>query len=143
MAFGDKVLVHTPLISFPGIVVGKEEHGRVQLANGSWRPTVTANVLTLRTTNPANGPVIEYLTVTPENMRFTTMRFTDVIGLDVDEHGARLTLEVLEARRAENIRERQQARLAAQTATIVSLDEDAPEMVPDTDLDPALDGATA
>lgn len=112
--------------AIPGIQLSPAESQEVTLPSGRTIMAQFADVLTLRETNPANGPVTTYLTVTRENLRFTALRFSNVANLDFDpETGALLTIEELEARRMADIAERQLAN-AARTAT-VSIDLDAAE----------------
>lgn len=89
-----------------------------------------ADIYSIRETNPANGPVQQYPTVSRENLRFTPLRFSTVVGLDIDEHGAALDLAVLEARRMDNIMSRQAARVAANIVPVVSLDDESTEGAP-------------
>lgn len=96
-----------------------------------------AELMSYRSTNPldaAGNPqeVRWYLTITTENLRFSPLRFTEVVGLDVDEHGAELTLPVLMARMGEDIAARQLANIENQRAPIVSL-ADALDAVGDED----------
>lgn len=110
----------------PAIQIGEAVKTTVELPNGRSIPALIAELMSLRTTNPV-GPdgkpqeVTEYLTVTPENLRFCPLRFDTVVGLDVDEHGATLGLDVLNARMADNIADRQIARQAAQAAPVLSV----------------------
>jgi len=86
-----------------------------------------AQCISLRTTNPLDREgnpqtVRTYLTETPENIRFTPLRFgAAVVGLDVDEHGGTLGYEVLSARMKDDIKAQQAARAATQAANVVSL----------------------
>src|SRR4051812_30835151 len=75
--------------AIPGIQISASEDAPVTLPSGKTIRATFADVLTLRETNPANGPVTTYLTVTRENLRFTALRFTNVADLDFDpETGA-------------------------------------------------------
>jgi hypothetical protein len=109
--------------SVPALQIGAAETQMVELSSGKVIPAQFADLLSLRETNPANGEVTEYLTVTHENLRFTTLRFSNVIGLDVDADGTFLTIEDLETRRAADIAARQIANLARKAPALVSLDE--------------------
>lgn len=108
--------------TIPAIVISEPVLGSVTLRNGQVRPTQTVQMLSLRETNPDNGPVETYLAQTPENLRFAPLRFTTVKGLDVDEHGAQLGIEVLMARLTDNIIARQLARAATIAPVEVDLD---------------------
>lgn len=124
-----KRFVHIAGRRVPGIQMSEAEQVQVTLPNGKVIPAQFADILTLRETNPldANGnpqETTQYLTMTRENLRFCTLRFDTVLGLDVNEVGAPLSIEVLENRRAEDIAARQLARAAAQTSRIVSLDDE-------------------
>ena len=87
----------------PGVIVGEPTTSTIQVPSkdptraGQMAniPVVRADVITLRETNPANGPVRTYLTITPENLRFTTPRFEGAVGLDFDEKGERISLQEL------------------------------------------------
>lgn len=112
---------------FPALQVSEAVQTTVELANGKKVPALIAEVISLRTTNPANGPVTSYLTSTPENLRFSPLRFNSVPGLDYDpETGEVLSLEALEQRRGEDIRARQLA-LAPTRVALARPTEDAPE----------------
>lgn len=113
----------------PGTVVGEPRAETIQVPskdparNGA---LVTlrierADVITLRTTNPANGPVREYLALSPENLRFGVPRFTNVVGLDVTEDGEVIDLQMLSELTAQSIADYQSARLAAQAEPEVAL----------------------
>lgn len=110
----------------PAIQISEAKLERVTLPNGRVIPAQIAELMSLRTTNPV-GPdgqpqeVKTYLTVTPENLRFCPLRFDTVEGLDVNEHGAPLGLDVLNRRMADNIAERQIARQNALAAPVVSV----------------------
>lgn len=118
--------VHIAGRAVPGIQIGEAESVMVELPSGKRIPSQFADILTLRETNP-DGPNAgqKYLTVTRENLRFTTLRFEPVVGLDYDENGVKLTIQMLEERRAADIAARQQANLAAKAPVLVPLDEDA------------------
>lgn len=110
----------------PGLQLTAPETEQVTLASGKTIPASFAEVLTLRETNPVapdGSPqeTTKYLTVTRENLRFCPLRFNTVEGLDV-ENGSALSIEVLEARRAEDIAARQIARAQANAAPVVALD---------------------
>lgn len=123
-----KRFVHIAGRAIPGLQVSQAETVMVETSRGKRIPSQFADILTLRETNPALGPVETYLTVTHENLRFTTLRFDNVPGLDYDpETGALLTIEELEQRRAADIAARQQANLAAKAPTVVALDLEAAE----------------
>lgn len=109
----------------PGIQSGAAWRENVTLTNGKVIPTMFAEITTLRETNPDGpNPGQTYLRTTPENLGFTTLRFTNVAGLDYDpETGALLTLEDLEVRRGADIAARQTANLAARATPSVNLDD--------------------
>lgn len=128
------VNIHIAGRTIPGIKVGETETESVLLPSGKRIPASFADILTYRETNPLDPegnpqPTTFYLTKTRENLRFVTMRFESVTGLDADEHGAKLTLAELEARRAADIETRQKVRLALNTASVVSLDDDEAESI--------------
>lgn len=108
----------------PGIQISEPQDQMVTLPSGKQIRATFADVLTLRETNPANGPITEYLTVTRENLRFTALRFSGVANLDFDpETGALLTIEELETRRMADIAARQLFNMAKATPLEVDLDE--------------------
>jgi hypothetical protein len=135
----DKYFLHFAGVEIPAVQVGPDTHTTVELRDGRKIPAVFANMISLRGTNPDNGPVVEYLTLTPENKRFVTMRFTNVIGLDVDENGALLTVEELERQRAKDIMARQQVVAAAKAPIILSI----ADLVAGDDLDDIVGPATS
>lgn len=120
--------------SVPGLQTSPAETTMVETAQGKRIPSQFADIVTLRETNPDGpNPGQVYLTVTRENLRFTTLRFENVAGLDYDpETGALLTIEDLEQRRAADIAARQTANLAAKAPTVVTLALDA-EPTPDAE----------
>ena len=120
--FGTKRYINIAGRKVPAIQVSDSWTEQVELANGKRIPRQFAELVSLRETNP-NGPNPGqvYLTQTPENLSFTNLRDQLVVGLDVDEDGTLITIAELEERRGENIRQRQLARLAAQTPQVVSL----------------------
>ena len=123
----------------PGIQISPAETRQVQTRAGKTIPVQFAEVLSLRETNPANGPVVQYLRVTPENLGFTTLRFNEVEGLDV-ENGSHLSIEVLEARRLTQIMARQEEFAASGPAlqtTGIDLSQDDDEDAPAGDPAPA------
>lgn len=115
----------------PAIIVGDPVTEQVQLPDrttvvdgvaivtpGKKIPGQFADMISLRETNPDGpNPGQKYLVLSHENLRFCTLRTTPVVGLDVDDTGALLTIEELEARRQADIQARQIARLAAQAPT--------------------------
>lgn len=107
----------------PGLVISQPSTEIVELPSGKRIPSTFADVMTLRETNP-DGPNAgqQYLTVTRENLRFTTLRFNHVIGLDVTEDGTLIQLAELEERRTADIIARQNANLAAKTPVSASLE---------------------
>lgn len=123
MAFS-KRFIHIAGRSVPAIVVSASHTEPVQLASGKIIPGVFADMLSLRDVNPdgPNAGQPPYLALTRENLRFATLRTTEVVGLDVDKDGNPIPLEVLEAERGRQIEERQTQRLAAQAAPVVALD---------------------
>jgi hypothetical protein len=102
---GTKVNIPVGPVSFPGIVLGPAELTMVPLRNGGQARAYFAPVLTLRTANPdgENAGNDPYLRVTPENLTFATMRFDEVVGLDIDEGGHLLDIQTLEKTRAEQL----------------------------------------
>jgi hypothetical protein len=123
MNIGTWVNIHIAGRKVPGIVTSKPETIVVETRQGKRIPNRFADVLTLRETNPANGPVVTYLRTTPENLSFATLRSTRVAGLDYDpETGAVLTMEELEDRRSNGIMARQAANLAASATVEIDLD---------------------
>ena len=108
--------------AIPGLQISASEDAPVTTASGRVIRATFADVLTLRETNPANGEVQTYLTVTRENLRFTALRFTNVIGLDTDADGTLLTIEDLETRRMADIAARQIANAALTQTAEVDLD---------------------
>lgn len=120
-----KRVLHIAGRDIPGLQVSPAETEVITTQFGKRIPVQMADVISLRETNPALGPVVTYLTMTRENLRFSTLRKPDdyVVGLDVSEDGTLLSLDELEEKRAEDIKARQVARLAAQSAPIVSLED--------------------
>lgn len=84
-------------------------------------PVLRAEMISLRETNPANGPVTTYLTPSIENLRFTLPRFNTVVGLDVTEDGEKIDLQKLTELTAESMAAFQARRAAAQADTEVDL----------------------
>jgi hypothetical protein len=124
---GTRRMVHLGAVSFPGIQISPAVLTTVETARGSIR-ALFAEVMTLRTPNPngANKDGAPYLTVTPENLRFATLRFDSVPGLDFDpETGEAYTLEQLETIRAKQIVARQQQLASASAPAAVTVDLDA------------------
>lgn len=79
---------------FPGIVTS-EPTAETVTYNGRQITVQRADILSLRTTNPANGPVTSYLTVSNENLRFSPARADKVEGIDVDAKGKPIPLATL------------------------------------------------
>lgn len=99
---------------FPGIIVSGADQSTVALASGRRVFQSRADVISLRTTNPANGDVTSYLTISNENLRFCPPRFgLPYEGLDADEHGEVIPLPKLTDLVADSIATFQKARLAA------------------------------
>lgn len=120
-----KRFLHFAGISVPAIQIGPDVTTIVTLPSGKRRPQVFAEMLSLREGNP-DGPNAgtTYLQVSPENKAFTTLRFTNVVGLDVSEDGTMLTVEDLEKQRALQITSRQQAaRPALQTLELDEIED--------------------
>lgn len=120
--FGTKRYINIAGRAVPAIQVSDSWTEMVTTASGKRIPRQFAELVSLRETNP-DGPNAGqvYLTQTPENLSFTNLREELVIGLDIDENGTAISIGELERRRGENIRQRQVARLAAQTPQVVSL----------------------
>ena len=105
----------------PGVVVGESIESTVQVASRDPQragqmvniPVVRADIITLRETNPALGEVREYLTITPENLRFTTPRFQAIVGLDATEGGEKLSVKDLIGLTEKSMADFQLARLAS------------------------------
>jgi hypothetical protein len=110
----------------PAIQIAPAVSGWGTKADGSPVFQTIAECVSLRTTNPfeADGvtpkAVETYYTTSPENLRFTPLRFDSVEGLDV-ENGSALGLDVVMSRVADNIAARQEQNVVAQ-APVVSLD---------------------
>lgn len=113
----------------PGVVVSEATESRVEVASKDPArkgqtvslPVLRADIITLRSTNPELGEVTEYLTITPENLRFTTPRFTSVPGLDASKDGEKLSIPELVALTEKSMADFQLARLAAQAEPEVAL----------------------
>lgn len=104
--------------AIPGVQVSKSETEQVELPTGKFIPAQFADIVSLRETNPdGDNPGQVYLTMTRENLRFATLRFDHVVGLDVAEDGTILTPADLETLRGEDIQARQLVRMAAATPT--------------------------
>jgi hypothetical protein len=106
----------------PGLQVSDPRDVEITTSRGKRLWTQFVNIISFRGTNPANGPVNFYLKMTPEQLPFLTMRFDEVVGLDVDEKGQRLSLQTLEQRRGADIAAQQERNLAASTPATVDLD---------------------
>lgn len=85
-------------------------------------PVLRAEMISLRETNPANGPVETYLTPSIENLRFTLPRFGNVVGLDVTADGEKIDLQTLADLAADSMAAFQARRQAAQADPEVELD---------------------
>lgn len=106
--------------AIPGLQVSEARTESVPLPSGKVILAQFADILTLRETNPdGDNPGVKYLALTPENLRFSTLRFTNVEGLDVED-GALLSIEELEARRLLDIQTRQTATLANRAPAVVA-----------------------
>lgn len=112
---GTKVNLHFAGIEVPALIDSPITTAPVTLQSGKTIMAMTVLALSLRETNPdGDNPGHTYLTITPENVRFMTLRYEDVVGLDVDEEGKPLTRKALEQRRAADIVARQAATVKAQ-----------------------------
>lgn len=111
------------VIPFPGIIVSKPETTMVELADGRRRPSTFAWVISLRETNPANGPVRKYLDLSLENMRFSPLRDEAVVGLDYDEAGLPISIATLKSLHAKALAAFQATLAAAQTTATVAIDD--------------------
>jgi hypothetical protein len=108
---------------FPGVIVSEPVATTASTATGRSIPTFRADVITLRTTNPANGPVRSYLRKTNEDLGFWFPRTRPVVGLDATEHGEVIDLEALSDKVLESTLAFQAARIAAQAEDVeVALD---------------------
>lgn len=84
-------------------------------------PVLRAEMISLRETNPANGPVETYLTPSIENLRFTLPRFGNVVGLDVTADGEKIDLQALSDLAADSMAAFQLRREEARADTEVDL----------------------
>lgn len=86
----------TPAVKFPAVIVGDPFEVTVKV-NGMDRVVQKARMLSLRTTNPANGEVTSYLRISDERLEtiFTPLRMSKAIGLDVDADGTVLDFATL------------------------------------------------
>ncbi len=117
----------------PAIQIGEATSGWGTRGDGRPVFQTMAECVSLRSTNPVDKdgnpqPVRTYYATSPENLRFTPLRFTTVEGLDVED-GSALGIDVVMSRVADNIAERQVENIANQTAPVFSLDEDETENV--------------
>lgn len=81
--------------AMPGVIVSEPVRHVATTATGKNIPTYRAEVITLRETNPANGPVRKVYRKTDEDLGFAYPRTKPVIGLDVDENGVVIDLDTL------------------------------------------------
>lgn len=96
----------------PGIQVTEPVAGEAVTASGRVVRTSFADVISFRETNPlGSNPGQTYLIKTNENLGFTTIRDSNIVGLDVSTDGTFLSLHELEAARGANIMQRQADRL--------------------------------
>lgn len=85
----------------PGVIVSDEVFHDVATfpsrATGQLvsRPVTKVKVITLRGTNPDNGPVTQYHVLTTEDTGFQFPRSEPVVGLDYDRNGDRLSINDL------------------------------------------------
>jgi hypothetical protein len=105
---------------WPGIIWGEVQQLSHTTLDGRDTTIERANVLSLRSTNPANGEVRQYLTETNEALRFTPVRYGSVVGLDVDENGETISLAKLSDMHADSIADFSRRNAAA--AAPVSID---------------------
>lgn len=109
-------------ILMPGVIVSNPVTVMTDLADGRKRPSTFAWVITLRTTNPANGPVREYFDLSYENMKFSPLRDEPVVGLDFDEKGLPISIEQLKGLHARGLAAFQAQLSAAQAPVELALD---------------------
>jgi hypothetical protein len=102
-------------VAFPGIIISDIVTEEVERRNGTKVRTQFAQVLTLRTTNPDNGPVVEFVHESREDLGWCPLRFDTVPGLDDTP------MEVLQQRRLANILARNAARAEAQGPRTLTL----------------------
>ncbi len=112
--------------TIPAIQTSEAFEQDVVLANGRTIKGLFAEMLSLRETNPVapdGSPqeTTKYLTSTLENLRFTTLRFEAVVGLDFDENGDALSIEQLEEQRGKDIAARQLLRAQSNGTQFVPL----------------------
>ena len=100
----------------PGIIVTEPVPATYTTRDGRELPTWRANVITLRPTNPANGPVEFRVRQSNEDVggSFWFPRTKAIVGLDADEHGAVLDIEDLSDAAMAFTLEQQAIRMAAQ-----------------------------
>ena len=116
----------------PGVIVGDAHSDVVEYPskdparNGQLvhRRVQRAEAITLRETNPANGPVRTYLTKTDEDLAYTFLRTDKVVGLDVHEDGTPIDFYELQELTAESMANYQLQRLANAVVREPSLDID-------------------
>ena len=99
---------------FAGVIVSEPVAAVATTSAGRSIPTYRADVITVRTTNPANGPVTEYKRKSNEDLGFWFPRGKAVVGLDADENGAVISLEDLSEATMESTLAFQVARIDAQ-----------------------------
>ena len=127
MSVGTRRFIHIGGRQIPGIQLTEAVQQPVLLPSGRTILGMFAEVLSLRETNPVNPetglpqPTTTYLTTSIENLRFSTLRFEPVVGLDYDEDGNALSMQQLEERRAADIMARQAVRAAAAAPTVIPL----------------------
>ena len=112
-------------ILFPGVQITEATLENVVTSRGNTIRSFFAEVLTLRTPNPTgpNAGGDPYYVVTPENLRFAPMRFSNVPGIDFDaETGEMLGLERLVELQTQGIIAQQQRRLSATAPAALAVD---------------------
>lgn len=109
-------------ISVPGVIVSEPVAAVATSSTGRNIPTYRADVITLRETNPANGPVRTYPRKTNEDLGFWFPRSRHIVGLDVSADGTLIDLDELSDLTMEATLAFQAQRLAAQAEPEVALD---------------------
>lgn len=122
---GDRVWIPIqPGVEFPGVVVSQPSLQQATSQNGRTFQAMRVDVISMRETNPANGPVETYYRLSNEPESFLKDRDdAAVVGIDVDEDGHILGLKALKALVGNSITSLQERRRAftadpAATATV-------------------------
>jgi len=120
---GLKGYISTPFLAIPGVVVSEPVQVVAKTQSGREFPAFRADVISLRETNPANGPVRRYLRKTNEDLGFYFPREETIVGLDATEDGEKLSVGALGHLAMQDTMAFQASRLAARADAEVVIDD--------------------